>query len=84
MVAIESLAGATQIITRGDALAACDPPVLCSKVLGYVSAVMRDGRRIPILSKAPSRRARMLSFAIRNSTIARRRRAYRMVSRCPA
>ncbi len=90
---VGSLAGAAQFITRGDALAACDPPVPRSEVLGYVSAVVRDGRRIPMASQAPSRSARMLSFAIRNSGLvrrltlgfrARRRRSYRMVSRCPA
>ncbi|HVB81607.1 MAG TPA: S24/S26 family peptidase [Candidatus Binataceae bacterium] len=71
IVAVESHDGATRLITRGDALAACDPPLPCAEVLGYVGAVIRHGRRIPMASKAPSQAARMLSFAIRNSVIVR-------------
>jgi len=90
---IVGVAEAAHVITRGDALAACDPPAARAEILGYVSVVVRDGRRIPMADGAPSRRARMLSFAIRNSNIARRlilglraRRggAYRTVNRCPA
>lgn len=72
IVAIEEHAGVAQIITRGDALAACDVPVPCAEVLGYVGAVIRDGRRIPIVCRAPSRSARLLSLAICNSGPLRR------------
>ena len=72
IIAIEERAGVAQFITRGDALAASDPPVACAEILGYVGAVIRDGRRIPIACRAPGRRARMLAFTIRNSGLMRR------------
>lgn len=83
--------GGPQFVTRGDALAKVDPPMPCSEVLGYVSAVIRDGRRIPMALNVPSRAARMLSFAIRNSSLLRRlilglyarRHSYWMFGRCP-
>ena len=40
-------ASACRLRTRGDALADCDPPVSESEVLGRVTHVERNGRRLP-------------------------------------
>lgn len=61
-----------QVVTRGDGLAECDAPVDRSELLGYVAGVIRGGRALAVADASPSRRARMLAFAIRNSTLLRR------------
>jgi signal peptidase len=80
-----------RIVTRGDALAVDDPAIDCPEILGVVSAVIRQGRRIQLAERAPSHRARLLAFAIRNSSIARRlilgvraRCRGKTLDRCPA
>jgi signal peptidase I len=62
-------AGATQLITRGDAASEYDPPIAASEVLGTVASIERGGQKIPI-SSSPARR--LLSLAIRHSDLMRR------------
>ena len=47
-------AGATQLITRGDAHDDCDPPVAASEILGTVESIRRDGRAISALYHPPA------------------------------
>ena len=56
-----------QLITRGDAMPQCDPPVPASEVLGIVIGIMRsDQAERPV---GPSSLAqRMVAFGIRHST----------------
>ena len=48
-----------RIITRGDTVSHCDPPVSVSDILGQVSYVERDGRRI---GPGRSRRQRLAAW----------------------
>jgi len=64
-------AQAKEILTRGDAMTAADPPVSGDELLGKVSFILRNGRRVK-----PSRSLRFSGRAIaalaRNSQIAAR------------
>ena len=60
------------IVTRGDALAVNDRPIARAEILGVASAVVRNGRSFPLAGRPPSYGARLLAFAIRNSSVARR------------
>jgi len=57
---------ASGLLTRGDALAAADPPVSSQELLGRVVSVWRDGRLLPPLP--PGRLARALACMVRRST----------------
>jgi len=52
--------------TRGDALLACDAPVVQSEILGFVTAIVRGNREVPVRA---GKSAGLLSFALRNSDL---------------
>jgi signal peptidase I len=60
--------GKIQLLTRGDALAACDRPVDQSEVLGAVVKIARDGRQIPMVSRPNE----LISIGLRHSAFLRR------------
>jgi signal peptidase I len=62
-------AGSAQLITRGDAATAGDPPLAMSEILGTVTSISRGGREIQ-LSSSPAHK--LLSFGIRHSDFIRR------------
>jgi len=62
-------AGSPQLLTRGDAHLACDPPVAAAEILGTVASISRGGRAIPLAS-SPAQK--LLSFGIRHSDFLRR------------
>ncbi len=70
--------GAGWLVTRGDAVPDCDPPIAESEVLGVVTGIIRgmdfdanDGAAFQPL-RAPSWGQRMVAFAIRRSALAYR------------
>ncbi len=67
--------GAGWLVTRGDAVSDCDPPLADSEVLGVVTGIIRgrdfdanDGAAFQPL-EAPSLAQRMVAFAIRRSDL---------------
>jgi len=59
---------AGELITRGDALAHCDPPVQVSELLGVMVGVVRRGLgRLP--ARSPSVVQRLAALAIRRSEL---------------
>jgi hypothetical protein len=67
--------GAGWLVTRGDAVSDCDPPIADSEVLGVVTGIIRgrdfdanDGAAFQPL-EAPSLGQRMVAFAIRRSDL---------------
>jgi len=42
------VASQNQLVTQGDSVPACDPPVNASEVVGQVIAISRNGRLIPV------------------------------------
>ncbi|MFZ0889649.1 MAG: hypothetical protein WA005_14445 [Candidatus Binataceae bacterium] len=59
-------AGIAKFETRGDALPACDAPVVQAEILGFVTAIVRGNREVPIRA---GKSAGLLSFALRNSDL---------------
>lgn len=59
------------ILTRGDAMPACDPPVPESDVLGRVSLILREGRCIEP-SRSLGFRDRAVAALVQRSTLAAR------------
>lgn len=59
-------AGSARFETRGDALLACDAPVVQSEILGFVSAIVRGDREVPVRA---GKSAGLFSFALRNSDL---------------
>ena len=57
--------GRLQLITRGDALAVCDPPVSADEMLGEVATIIRDGRSVPAGIAETALWVRAVSLAIR-------------------
>ncbi|MGH7986889.1 MAG: S24/S26 family peptidase [Candidatus Binataceae bacterium] len=64
--------GETELVTRGDALAECDPPIKLDQVLGRVIAIRRHGRPVPLNPKCPSVSMRMVGRAVRAGSRLRR------------
>jgi hypothetical protein len=60
-----------RLTTQGDAVAAPDPPVDASELLGIVDAVLRQGHPVPIRS-GMTWYERLTAFVIRRSAMARR------------
>jgi signal peptidase len=63
-----------RLITRGDAVPDCDPPVSASELLGVVAGIVRHDGSMRVVPSAPPMRHRMIAFAVRHSQL-----AYRMV-----
>jgi signal peptidase I len=59
--------GDLQIVTQGDGMPKPDPPVSSCQLLGKVSFVVRDGRRLR-LAKSPGLRMRAVSAMVRRSS----------------
>jgi len=59
--------GDLQIVTQGDGMPKPDPPVSNCQLLGKVSFVVRDGRRLR-LAKSPGLRMRAVSAMVRRSS----------------
>jgi len=62
--------GGSRLRTRGDALAACDPPLAETEVLGRLARVERKGRRLPPPRLGPVRS--LLAGLVRRSQWAAR------------
>ena len=56
--------GGDRILTRGDSLPQCDPPVCAAEILGEVVSILRHGRHVPV---EQSRRQRALASILRRS-----------------
>jgi hypothetical protein len=50
--------------TRGDALPACDAPVVQAEILGLVTAIVRGNREVPVRAR---KSAGLLAFALRHA-----------------
>ena len=61
-----------RLITRGDALPQCDPPLDAAETLGVVTAIVRGDGVTHRLSEAYPIRHRLAAFAIRHSRLAHR------------
>lgn len=59
-------AGIARFETRGDALPACDAPVVQAEILGFVIAIVRGNRELPVRA---GKSAGLLSLALRNSDL---------------
>ncbi|MGH8010919.1 MAG: hypothetical protein ACREQ4_00300, partial [Candidatus Binataceae bacterium] len=64
--------GSIELVTRGDALSACDPPVAIAQVLGRVAAIRRHGRPIPLNPQRASLPTRLIGRAVRQGSPLRR------------
>src|SRR5215472_5701874 len=63
-----------RLITRGDAVPDCDPPVSASELLGVVAGIVRNDGSMRVVPSAPPMRHGMIALAVRHSQL-----AYRMV-----
>ncbi|MFN8628251.1 MAG: S24/S26 family peptidase [Candidatus Binatia bacterium] len=61
-----------RLLTQGDAHEQCDPPVCPTQVLGVVTAILRDGRRVCTDPRRPSLALRLVSHGVRRSQLFRR------------
>src|SRR5207249_8641641 len=68
LVGSSECGGKLQLLTRGDALAACDQAFDQSEVLGAVVKIARDGRQIPVVSRPNE----PISIGLRHSAFLRR------------
>jgi len=59
-------AGRARFETRGDALPACDAPVVQSEILGVVTAIVRGNRELPVRAR---KSAGLLPLALHNSDL---------------
>ena len=67
--AVNFAAGA--LTTRGDAMAAADPPVSADQILGRVVSILRgDANREPV--RVPGLQARLFGWMVRHSRLAMR------------
>jgi len=57
-------AGIPRFETRGDALPASDAPVVQAEILGFVTAIVRGNREVPV---RPRKSAGLLAFALRHT-----------------
>jgi hypothetical protein len=72
VVDISERNGTTELITRGDALHQCDPPIRLSDVLGVVTAIRRHGRAVSLDLKASPLAMRLIGHAVRPHSPLRR------------
>jgi signal peptidase len=63
---------AAVLVTRGDALSDCDPPLAESEILGSVAALSRGGRTVPLGAQRLSLPMKMLALVFRHSNPLRR------------